>query len=65
MPKMKTCRAAAKRFSKTGSGKFKRRKKGLRHILTKHSRSLKNKRGKAALVSSPDSKRVSRQLPYA
>lgn len=65
MPKMKTCRAAAKRFSKTGSGKFKRRKKGLRHILTKHSRSLKNKRGQDALVSTPDAKRVSRQLPYA
>ena len=26
MPKMKTCRAAAKRFKKTGTGKLKRNK---------------------------------------
>ena len=35
MPKMKTKRAAAKRFDVTGSGKFRRRKQNLRHILTK------------------------------
>ncbi|MGE4553687.1 MAG: 50S ribosomal protein L35, partial [Desulfovibrionaceae bacterium] len=31
MPKMKTNRSAAKRFTVTGTGKFKRRKKNLRH----------------------------------
>ena len=35
MPKMKTKRSAAKRFDVTGSGKFRRRKQNLRHILTK------------------------------
>ena len=35
MPKMKTRRCAAKRFSTTGTGKFKRRRQNLRHILTK------------------------------
>ena len=35
MPKIKTRRAAAKRFQLTGSGKFKRRRQNLRHILTK------------------------------
>ena len=37
MPKMKTSRAAAKRFKKTGSGKLKRNKAYKSHILTKKS----------------------------
>ena len=35
MPKMKTSRAAAKRFKVTGTGKLKRNKAYKRHILTK------------------------------
>ena len=35
MPKMKTSRAAAKRFKKTGSGKLKRNKAYKSHILKK------------------------------
>ena len=35
MPKMKTSRAAAKRFKKTGTGKLKRNKAYKSHILTK------------------------------
>ena len=42
MPKMKTSRAAAKRFKLTGSGKLKRNKAYKRHILTK--KTTKNKR---------------------
>ena len=34
MPKLKTSRSAAKRFSTTGSGKFRRRRQALRHIHT-------------------------------
>ena len=34
MPKIKTKRAAAKRFSKTGTGKLKRNKAYKSHILT-------------------------------
>jgi large subunit ribosomal protein L35 len=37
MPKMKSKRGAAKRFSRTGSGKFKCSHSHLRHILTKKS----------------------------
>ena len=33
MPKLKTHKGAAKRFKKTGTGKIKRHKAGLRHIL--------------------------------
>ena len=37
MPKLKTNRAAAKRFKKTGTGKLKRNKAYKRHILTNSS----------------------------
>ena len=37
MPKMKTKKAAAKRFSFTATGKVKYKKMNLRHILTKKS----------------------------
>ena len=38
MPKMKTHRAAAKRFKRTASGKLKRRKAYKSHILAKKTR---------------------------
>ena len=37
MPKLKTSRAAAKRFKKTGTGKLVRNKAYKSHILTKKS----------------------------
>ncbi|HBS94017.1 MAG TPA: 50S ribosomal protein L35, partial [Firmicutes bacterium] len=37
MPKLKTHRGAAKRFRKTGTGKFKRTHAYISHILTKKS----------------------------
>jgi large subunit ribosomal protein L35 len=43
MPKMKTKKSAAKRYTLTGSGKVKYKKMNLRHILTK--KSAKRKRG--------------------
>ncbi|SME87810.1 50S ribosomal protein L35 [Desulfovibrio gilichinskyi] len=65
MPKMKTRRGAAKRFTKTGSGKFKRRKQGLRHILTKKSAKRKSRLGQSALVDSANLGQVKRMLPYS
>ena len=41
MPKIKTCRAAAKRFKKTGTGKLVRNKAYKSHILTKNVKSMK------------------------
>ena len=46
MPKQKTKKAMAKRFKKTGTGKFKRSSAGGAHILTGKSR--KQKRSRAA-----------------
>jgi large subunit ribosomal protein L35 len=63
MPKMKTHRGAAKRFKRTGSGKFKRSKSNKQHILTK--KTTKRKRGlrQSEVVSAVDTKRVKRMLP--
>ncbi|MBA3886169.1 MAG: 50S ribosomal protein L35, partial [Acidobacteria bacterium] len=41
MPKLKTHKGAAKRFKKTGSGKFVRAKAFKQHILTSKPRSRK------------------------
>ena len=60
MPKMKTRRCAAKRFSTTGTGKFKRRRQNLRHILTK-----KDAKRKMPLVDATNVKAVRRMMPYA
>jgi large subunit ribosomal protein L35 len=62
MPKMKTKRAAMKRFTRTGSGRLKRFHANHTHILTKKSRKRKNKLKKSDLVSSADFPRVSRLL---
>lgn len=63
MPKIKTRRAAAKRFTVTGSGEFKRNKGYKSHILEKKSPKRKRNLRKAALVSKSDYKRVVRMLP--
>lgn len=62
MPKMKTRRAAAKRFTKTGTGEFKRNKAFKSHILEKKTQKRKRNFRKAALVSKSDYKRVARLL---
>lgn len=64
MPKMKTNRAARKRFRLTGSGKVRRFKQGKSHILTKKSRKRKRRLRKGALVDASNMKQVSRLLPY-
>jgi large subunit ribosomal protein L35 len=62
MPKMKTNRAAAKRFKRTGSGKVKRRRAYHTHILTKKSTKRKRTLRKGTLVSSADRDRVEGML---
>ncbi|HWP66300.1 MAG TPA: 50S ribosomal protein L35 [Candidatus Limnocylindria bacterium] len=64
MPKLKSNRAAAKRFKRTGSGKIKRRKAFTRHILTTKTRKQKRQLGKSALVEKPNERAIRRLLPY-
>lgn len=63
MPKIKTRRAAAKRFEQTGGGKFRRRRQNMRHILTKKAPGRKMRLGKVTLVDSTNEKAVKRMLP--
>ena len=65
MPKLKTHSGAAKRFSKTGTGKIKRGQTKTRHILTSKSKKSKRKLGKSVLVSDGDYLKVARMIPYA
>ena len=60
--KLKTNKAAAKRFSLTGRGKVKRRHAYASHILTKKSRKRKRNLAKWGLVSKADEKRVKQML---
>ncbi len=64
MPKMKTKRAAAKRFKKTGTGKLIRNKAYRRHILTKKSRKLKRKLRKPGVMCQSNAKVMKKVLPY-
>lgn len=63
MPKLKTHRGAAKRFSFTASGKIKRNQQGVRHILTKMTRKRKRQLHKRAYVSAADAPRIRQMLP--
>jgi large subunit ribosomal protein L35 len=62
MPKMKTRRAAAKRFKLTGRGRIKRNKANHSHMLIRRSKNAKRKMRKAGLVDSTEEKRVRRML---
>ena len=64
MPKMKTCRAAAKRFKKTGTGKLKRNKAYKRHILTKKTTKTKRNLRKATMTDETNVKNMKKILPY-
>ena len=65
MTKLNTSRCAAKSFSSTGSGKFRRRRQALRHILTKKDAKRRMRLGQSTLVDSANLKSVRRLLPYA
>ena len=64
MPKLKTHKGAAKRFKLTATGKVKRGRSHLRHILTSKSKKRKRNLGSPALVSDGDLLKVKRMIPY-
>ncbi len=64
MPKVKTKRAAAKRFKVTGTGKLKRMKAYKSHILTKKSQKRKRNLRKATITDATNVKGMKKLLPY-
>jgi large subunit ribosomal protein L35 len=64
MPKMKTNRAAAKRFRITGSGHVRRSKSGLNHMMQEKSRKRLRRLRKNDTVDRAFEKRVKLLLPY-
>jgi len=65
MPKLKTCRAAAKRFKVTKTGKVKAKRAYMRHILTSKTRKAKRRLRKSTLIAAVDAPQVKLMLPYA
>ncbi|MFP6828143.1 MAG: 50S ribosomal protein L35 [Gammaproteobacteria bacterium] len=65
MPKLKSNRGAAKRFSRTGKGGYKRGQSFRSHILTKKSPKRKRQLGATLQVAAADVKAVRKLLPYS
>ena len=62
--KLKNHSGASKRFKRSGSGKWMRRKAGMRHILTSKAPGVKSRLSGAAEVRKEDQTSLSRLLPY-
>jgi large subunit ribosomal protein L35 len=63
MPKIKTNKAAAKRFKKTGTGKFVFAKSHANHILTKKTTKRKRALRQSQIIKQSDKKMVRLLLP--
>lgn len=64
MPKLKTNRGAAKRFSRTATGRFKCNHANRRHILTKKSTKRKRHLRHKNYLSYADAREARQLLPY-
>ena len=64
MPKMKTKRAAAKRFKISGSGRVRRSKAGGNHGMQEKSRKRIRRLRNNDMVDSTFEKRIKLMLPY-
>ena len=65
MPKLKTRKAAAKRYQFTGTGKIKHRRAGHNHLLQHKSTKRKHKLAGMAIVEPGDAANVRLQMPYS
>jgi len=64
MPKLKSRKAAAKRFRRSGSGKIMRRKAFKNHLLEHKSTARKSRLSKAVVLHESDCENVELMLPY-
>ena len=65
MPKLKSNRAAAKRFKSTARGGYKHGQAYKRHILTKKTSKRKRQLRAAHMVHSTDVARIRQMLPHS
>lgn len=65
MPKLKTHRGAAKRFKKTGSGKFMKNRAFRSHLLEKKSSRRKRRLRADQLLHESEQRRARLLLPHA
>jgi large subunit ribosomal protein L35 len=63
MPKLKTHRGAAKRFKKTGTGKFVRSNAFKQHILTSKTRARKRHLRGNVVAADADQAKLRRMMP--
>ena len=64
MPKIKTSRSAAKRFTFSKTGKVKHKRTNLRHLLTSKARGRKRHLRQPRILNKADSKTIHRMVPY-
>ncbi len=64
MPKLKTHRGAAKRFTVTGTGKVKRNNANTRHILTPKTTKRKRQLRKSTILDKTNEKMLKKLIPY-
>ena len=64
MPKLKTKKAAAKRYRLTGTGKVKRNKSNTQHILGKKSTKRKRNLRQSTITDSTNVRNMKKVLPY-
>ncbi|GAB4255905.1 MAG: 50S ribosomal protein L35 [Deferrisomatales bacterium] len=64
MPKLKTNRAAAKRFKKTARGKIKHRKAFRSHLLGGMDRKRKRHLRRGGTIDATNVRQVKKLLPY-
>lgn len=62
MPKMKTHSSAKKRFTVTGSGKVKRNRARMRHLMRKKTKKAKRHLASGVIVDQSEHARIERLL---
>jgi large subunit ribosomal protein L35 len=65
MPKIKTNRSAAKRFSFSKTGKVKHKRAYLRHLLSSKNRGRKRRLRHSGTLNATDTAVISALMPYA
>jgi large subunit ribosomal protein L35 len=64
VPKIKTNKAAAKRFRVTGSGKIKRNKAFKQHILSSKNKKRKRNLRRGTTVAAAEQRNIRKLIPY-